>query len=288
MHSVRRWGALAAGLVVALFAIVLLTRGFVVGRAESQLMELRPNGAATPATYGASFRSLWFQSGGRRLQASVTEAPPSCPTPTALLIYHGKGETISDWAQAQAFLSGACVSSVVFDYSGHGSSAPPAHIATLNQDAAAAYSVFVRTFPHAARRCILGHSMGNAPMLHALPALSPAPACVIVSNGFTSVKEIAAERGAAAPVLFLLNGVWDNVPAVKKVRVPMLVIHSDTDEVIPPAMGERLARAAPCASERAAVHGFGHNALYEHPSSGWWNPVLEFIADPVGCAVRTG
>jgi pimeloyl-ACP methyl ester carboxylesterase len=270
-----------AGVLVTLAVVGLVLLGarpLAIGVAEKQLMELHPKGAATPASFGAAFyQDLTFNSGGRRLDASIVRAAADCPSPTAILIFHGKGETVTDWARAQAFLAGQCVSSMVFDYSGHGASAPPASIAHLNADAAAAWPVFAHLFPRPARRCILAHSMGNSPMLHAYPAMSPAPDCVVDANGFTSLAKIAGVGGAPAPLLFLLSGVWDNEAAIKAVRSPLLVIHSDADTTIPPAMGAELAAAAPAGATVITVHGYGHDALYEAPASGWWTPVLKFV-----------
>ncbi len=270
-----------AGILVTLAVVGLVLLGarpLAIGLAEKRLMELHPKGAATPASFGAaSYQDLTFDSGGRRLDASLVRAAADCRSPTAILIFHGKGETVTDWAKAQAFLAGQCVSSLVFDYSGHGASAPGATIAHLNADAAAAWPVFVRLFPEPTRRCILAHSMGNSPMLHAYPAMAPAPDCVVDANGFTSVAKIAKVGGAPGPMLFLLSGVWDNEAAIKAVQGPLMVIHSDADTTIPPAMGAELAAAAPPGAVSVTVHGYGHDALYEAPASGWWDPVLKFV-----------
>ena len=197
-----------------------------------------------------------------------------------MLIFHGRGETISDWARAQAWLGGQCVSSMVFDYAGHGSSTGKPSIGVLNADAAAAWPAFVGRFP-GVRRCVLGHSMGNAPMLHAYPGFAPQPDCVIDANAFSSVADMAAASGAPGPLLFLLHGVWDNKAAIAAVHAPLMVIRSDADAVVPPAIGQRLAAAAPAGAIRVTAHGFTHDAIYEQPAGGWWSPVLAFIRPPL-------
>ena len=128
--------------------------------------------------------------------------------------------------------------------------------------------MFVRLFPAPVRRCILAQSMGNSPMLHAYPAMRPAPDCVVDANGFTSVAKIAGVGGAPGPMLFLLSGVWDNEAAIKAVHGPLMVIHSDADTTIPPAMGAELAAAAPAGAQAITVHGYGHDALYRDAGLG--------------------
>jgi alpha-beta hydrolase superfamily lysophospholipase len=266
--------------LLALIASALALRGIALRAAENNLMILHKNGTQRPDDFGAAAAMVWVQSGDRRLQASLVHAPSGCGDEVVVLLFHGRGETISDWAKAQAFLSRQCISSMAFDYSGHGSSTPPAHISTLNADAAAAYADFVARFPAPERRCILGHSMGVAPMLEAYPWFRPAPDCTVSANGFSSLEDTARAGGAPAMFAALLRGTWNNVRAISAVRGPLLVIHSDSDEIIAPGMSLRLAAAAPPAALRVTVHGFDHNALYETPSLDWWAPVLAFLHGP--------
>lgn len=253
--------------------------------AEKRLMVPHANGAGTPDGFGAVSERIWIRSGVRSLQTSLVRAPAPCGDAVAVLLFHGRGETISDWAEVQAFLARQCVSSMVFDYSGHGSSTPPARIATLDADASAAYEEFVRRFPDSRRRCILGHSMGVAPMLNAYPSLRPIPDCTVVANGFSSLREFARAEGAPAPLAFFLHDVWNNIDAIAHVRGPLLVIHGDRDQVIDPAMARALDAAAPASALRLTARGFGHNALYAAPDIDWWIPVLAFLHRP---AARTG
>jgi len=252
-------------------------RSIVFAAAERNLLDPHKNGTATPSQYGAAYTPFWFESGGRKLEAYQVTAPASCRDRLALLIFHGRGEAVSSWAKAQAFLATNCVSSMVFDYSGFGNSAPPAHIATADEDAVAAYRTFVERFPAGWRRCVLGHSMGNAPMLHAYPSFRSGPDCVVVANAFSSVQDMALAGGAPGPLAAFLSGVWDNTKAIKAVTAPLMVVHGDADTTIPRAFAARLDASAPNGAQRLTLHGFGHNALYDNPDARWWAPVLSFM-----------
>jgi len=266
--------AVLAGTAAALRAVALRV-------AEKKLMVPNANGAERPDDIGAGSERLWIRSGERYLQASLVRAPAPGSDGVAVLLFHGRGETISDWAKVQAFLALQCVSSMVFDYSGHGSSTPAARIAALNADASAAYDEFVRRFDDSGCRCILGHSMGVAPMLDAYPSLRPVPDCTVVANGFSSLQEFVRTEGSPAPITFFLRNVWNNLQAIRQVDSPLLVIHGDRDQVIDPAMARRLDEAAPASALRVTAHGFGHNALYTTPGIAWWAPVLAFLHRPV-------
>ncbi len=240
-------------------------------------MILRGNGTGKPDEFGTPSRMIWVESGDRRLQASIVAAPYTCEDKVAVLLFHGSGETISDWAKTQAFLSRQCVASMIFDYSGHGSSTPPAHVSTLNADALAAYAAFLQQFPDPEHRCILGHSMGVAPMLDGYSSFHPAPDCVVVANGFSSLEDMMRDAGAPALLAALLHGTWNNVRAIRTVDRPLLVVHSDLDHVITLDIARRLDAAAPASALHMTFHGFDHNALYVKPDLAWWAPVLAFL-----------
>ena len=246
---------------------------------EPQFLETGRNGAATPETVGLKYERIKVPSGPRQLDGYLVRASSSAKKPTAILIFHGVKETVSDWVSAQRFLYDNGISSMVFDYSGHGNSSKPGTFQNLNEDAVAAYSFFVSRFPHGTRFCILGHSMGNGPMLAAIADYNPVPARVVVANPFTSLRDEGAQRGTWRIVLWLIPDIWNNVDNVAHVRSPVAVVHSDTDTVIPIAMGKRVFAAAPAPKKMITLHGFQHNALLKEPSKGWWSPVLRYLRD---------
>ena len=270
--------------IVSLIALLIVLAGglyaartYAIASAEKKLMIVHKNGTATPAQFGVAWTPFFIDSDGRRLEASLVMAQPLCRDRVAVLLVHGRDESLSDWAKAQAFLSKQCVSSILFDYSGNGDSGGAPNIANLNADVIAAYGVFVQKFPKPWRRCVLGHSMGNALMLHGFPSFVPPPDCVVVANAFSSVEDFARSGGAPPLFAMLLRGVWDNVEAIKAVKAPLMLVHSDADETIPASMPKRLEEAAPANAERVTLHGFSHDALYEQPSLDWWKPVLVFV-----------
>jgi uncharacterized protein len=257
---------------IALLA-VFFARPVALRFFEPKFLNYGPNGLETPASVGLSYEHLRIPSGNRQLDAFLVNAAPECQPRTALLIFHGVGETISQWVTAQRFLHDHCVSSIVFDFSGYGDSSKPGTIANVNQDAVAAYSYSALRFSDNTRLCVLGHSLGNAPMLEEIPLFRPAPACVVVANGFSALRDMRSSRF----ITYVVPAAWDNVSSVAQVRVPLLVIHSDTDSVIPFYMSQRLSQAASEPKRLVVLHGFPHDALFTNPSEDWWAPVLTFL-----------
>jgi alpha-beta hydrolase superfamily lysophospholipase len=262
--------------LLCLLACAAASRPVILNQMSKSFLNTGPNGPETPATVGLAFDRLKIASGRRVLDAYLVRAPAACQPRVAVLIFHGVMETISEWVLAQKFLYDHCVSSVVFDYSGHGDSTRPGTIGHLNEDAIPAYATFVSQFP-GERLCVLGHSMGNAPLLESLLRFSPPPSCVVLANAFSSLRDAGRKRGTSTFLLYAIPDAWDDIENAKLVRVPLLVVYSDADTVNPPDMGQRIFEAAPEPKQLAVLHGFPHNALYRTPTDEWWAPALRFL-----------
>ena len=273
----------AAGFLVCLW--VLFGRMLVFHFVQSRFLSTGPNGPQTPSSVGIPYERIKFASGDRRLDGYLVRVSGNHQPRAALLIFHGRGETISDWVQAQRVLYEHGISSLVFDYSGHGDSTSPGTIRNLNADAIAAYGYFAWKFKDD-RKCVLGFSMGNAPMLASMKRFQPAPACVIVASAFSSLRELTAKYGKSRPFLRLLvrllPDVWNNVKAVADNRAPLLVLHSTSDTANPFFMGERIFQAAHKPKQLVALRGFMHNAPLDDASGGWWDPVIRFVTEQAG------
>jgi uncharacterized protein len=261
---------------LCLVAGIAIARPLIMHFVSKQFLNTGPNGPQTPATAGLAFDRLKIPSGSRILDSYLVRAPASCQPRVAVLIFHGVMETISEWVPAQKFLYDHCISSMVFDYSGHGDSSRPGTIERVNEDGIPAYAVFAAQFP-GERLCVLSHSMGSGPMLESLPRFVPAPSCVVVANAFSSLRDAGRKRGTPVFLLYGIPDVWDNVENVRHIKAPLLVAYSDGDTVNPPHMGQRIFDAAPGPKQLAVAHGFPHNALYQNPTEEWWGPVLRFL-----------
>jgi alpha-beta hydrolase superfamily lysophospholipase len=270
-------------LILAILLGVLFIAGRIAARhlMETLALTTGPNGPETPATVGIPFARPSIPSGPRHLDSYVVTAESACVDPPVILIYHGVGETISEWINAQRFLYQHCVSSVIYDPTGSGNSSRPARFEFEAEDSIAAYTFAVHNFP-ARRLYVLGHSMGNGPMLESVPRMSPQPAGVIVASAFASLRSQPRTRGNPLyrALSYTIPDWWNNVEAVAAIHVPVLVVHSDVDRVNPTSGGLQIYAAANQPKTLSLLHGFSHNALYKEPSEDWWSPVLAFVHAP--------
>ena len=229
---------------------------------------------------GLKFERAVIVSAGRVLDGYLVRADPvACADAPALLIFHGVGETISQWVGAQLFLHDHCVSSLVFDYAGSGDSSRPGSLAALTEDAPAAYN-FARTAFAGSRLFVLGHSLGNGPMLETAPRFAPRPDGVIAANAFASLRAITARSRGYGVLAPLMPDWWNNVVSVVKLRAPLLVVCSDADAVHPVEDSRDIFAAAGQPKALVVLRGFRHNAIYREPNEAWWQSVLAFMQKP--------
>ncbi len=276
----KRVNTKLAALVVlslAMVATMLSACGGPLRSFEKKTLNPGVRSSATPADLGLQYKRVSIPSGPRRLDGFLVLADASCSKTAAVLLFHGRGETIADWIKVQGRLHDGCISSLAFDYSGHGYSSPPGTVANLNADALAAYGAFLKLFPPTERRCLLSHSMGGGPLLYAATHASVGPDCVVMGSPFSSLRAMAVLGGLPKLLSFILPDVWDNVQMTSRLKAPLLWFHSQTDRTIPISFGREVYDAKIGAKTAVVVTGFDHNAIYELTPAVIWSPITAFI-----------
>jgi len=154
----RRGWSFRIGLTLLMLVALGFSGAALATYLEATLLDTGPNGRTTPATVGLKFERVSIASRGRALDGYLVRADAAaCEDAPALLIFHGLGETISQWVGAQLVLHDHCVSSLVFDYAGSGDSARPGALADIGNDAQAVYA-FAKSAFRGARLFVLGHA----------------------------------------------------------------------------------------------------------------------------------
>ena len=88
----------------------------------------------------------------------------------------------------------------------------------------------------------MGRSLGGA--IAAWLACSQTPGALILESTFTSVPDFAAKLYPYLPVRPLLHFKYDTAEYVSQVACPVLIVHSQDDEMMPFGYGERLFEVA--------------------------------------------
>jgi len=272
------WDAFRFRLLVTLaMRLIQLRDAFAVGASEAERRR-----------YAASIAApINLISGGRRLEARIC-MPAEAPF-ASVLILHGIGERLDYWAEVQQMLASHGIASLIFAYSGYGRSQGSITPFHLRQDVIAAYAAMRLRLPELDHHFVLGLSLGTGVAINATSALTPPPAGIILCEAFSSFRDAATAVCRALPLLrylsrglsLLVPDIYRTAHSVRRLGLPLLLVHSDADELFPVAMARTIfdsARLDPEASvELQVVHGFAHNEAYLSPSPGYWMPIIEFM-----------
>lgn len=266
------WVALAFLLVGAWF----VGRSYVGSRAEQVLIVPGRMGTETPADAKLPYAAFTIPSGNRALQAWLVRAADTVESRTAVLVFHGNRASISDLVGLQYVLYDHGITSLVFDYSGFGSSNGTPSVPRLREDALSAWAVFVDSVGREPRKFVLGTSLGAAVLMNAMRDIQLGLDGVVLVGTFASSRATAVRQGRVPRLLaFILQNHYDNVEAAMSLRRPLLVVHSDADELFPLADAEAIVASAGGPAELVRLHGVAHDSYLTVESH--WEPVLAFL-----------
>lgn len=210
----------------------------------------------TPADAGLEFRDLWIELGDReRLGAWWISAHP--PRIGHLLFCHGNGGNIADRVGTAALLSAAGLDVLLFDYRGYGrSTGHPDEPGTYEDARAARVALLAQADVDPSRVFYLGESLGGAVAL-AL-ALETPPRGLILQSTFTSVRDVAAHHYSFVPRA-LVPDAYPSLRRIRSLNAPLLVLHGDRDQTVPPDHGRSLYEAAPAPKRLHIFPGLEHD-----------------------------
>ena len=227
--------------------------------------------AADPASVGLQFRDVTFTAAdGVELHGWLIAGR----TPTTLLYSHGNGGNIGDRVGiARLLVEQLGVGVFMYDYRGYGRSAGAPSEAGLVRDALAARAAALREGVPAERLVYFGRSLGSAVTVDL--ALAHPPRGVVLESPFTSIRAMGNAVLPGAGYLFRTR--WDSLAKIGGLRAPLLVIHGESDEVVPFAQGRALFEAAPEPKTFVTLRGSRHYDL-EAAWPEYWAAWRRFLA----------
>jgi uncharacterized protein len=193
-----------------------------------------------------------------------------------ILLCHGNAGNISHRIDKVLRLRESGAGVLLFDYRGYGlSEGSPSEKGTY-QDAEAAYRFLTEAKKIPPAQIVLyGESLGCAVALET--ALRHPAAGIILESPFTSTLAMANRVFPWLPAKWTLRYRYDNLSKIPKLKMPLLIMHSFQDEIVPFEMGKQLYAAAPEPKKFFQLGG-GHNDGYADSGQAYIRTVKEFLA----------
>lgn len=213
---------------------------------------------ATPADINLPFEDLYLTT-----KDNVTINAWFVPHPQAkatLLWFHGNGGNLSNRIdQLQMFHALLPVNILMIDYREYGRSRGKVSEEGTYQDAEAAYDYLIKQ-KTPGKIISYGQSLGSAVALEL--ALRRPVNALIVEAPFASISKMAKVRYGWLPLDWLITTRYDNLSKIGKAPVPVMIMHSNHDEIIPYEHGKQLFDVANEPKQFYTIHGKHHNDTY--------------------------
>jgi fermentation-respiration switch protein FrsA (DUF1100 family) len=230
----------------------------------------------TPADAGLQFRDVQLSAeDGERLHGWWV--PASAPSAGHVLFCHGNAGNIGDRVAHAGLLARAGFDVLLFDYRGYGRSSGRPNEHGTYRDARAAWRA-LREQPGVdmARVIYLGESLGGAVALEL--ALELPPAGLVLQSTFTGVRDLARLHYPFVPAP-LVPDAYSSLARIAHLKAPLLVIHGERDEIVPPSHGDALFAAAPAPKRMRVVRGAGHNDLVVRMGEDYARLLAEWLTE---------
>ena len=231
-----------------------------------------------PGDFGLEFEDVYLTtSDGVRIHGWFVPGSGD----TTLLWFHGNGGNISNRADNIAGLNRRLgVSILIIDYRGYGLSegSPNEQGTYLDAETAVAHALS-RPDVDPERLVLFGRSLGCA--VAAEMALRHDVYAVVLESPFTSIQAMASRAYPFLPGLGLLVGnMYDTLGKTARIDAPVMVLHGDSDEIVPFEMGREVFEAASEPKRFYRIRGAGHNDTYAVGGAPYLDALGSFLADP--------
>ena len=231
-----------------------------------------------PSLMGLAFEDVEVEAAdGVRLHGWWIPAPDAAGT---VLFSHGNAGSIEGRMRAARVLVDMGLSVMLYDYRGYGRSEGRPSEEGLYRDAVAFHDHLVQRRGVDPQRLLLyGESLGVAVAIE-LARRRPV-AGLFLESGFTSMADVGAVHYPWLPVGLLLRHRYENEDKIGTLEVPILIIHSPDDELVPFSHAHRLLTAAGGTKELLETAG-GHNDGGYLQRAEWQRAVGEWVRRVLG------
>ena len=194
----------------------------------------------SPKTVGLEYESIIFEANDKtKLHAWYV---PKKDANTTLFLLHGNGGNISHRLDSIKLFNSLGMNMFIFDYRGYGNSEGSANEQNTYDDAKSAWEYLLKNKGLKAEDIIiLGRSLGGAIAANLGSTLKPKG--IILESTFTSVKEFASDVYPFLPES-LIRFSYETTKYLKDINYPVLVIHSEDDNIVPFKYGEAVFKNA--------------------------------------------
>ncbi|HYI10197.1 MAG TPA: alpha/beta hydrolase [Thermoanaerobaculia bacterium] len=247
---------------------------------QSQIFEPSPDPVISwnPADYGipaGAAEEQWIETpDGETLHAWYCRAEK--PVASGIFCHGNKGNlTIS--ADVIPHLLNAGFNVLFFDYRGFGRSTGRVSYDGVISDGVTAARHHERIRPKHLPSILYGFSLGGAVAAQVIRR-HPFDALILQST-FTSLTGVTRALYPRIPLHLLAGDLFNTLSVIRRLEVPLLILHGTSDEVCPHSMAHEIYAACKTPKRMHVVEGGLHKDLYVRDADALIWAISQFIAD---------
>ncbi len=201
--------------------------------------------------------------------------PAEGPARGTALFCHGNAGNISHRLLTIEKIRRLGLNVLIFDYRGYGRSDGRPSEAGIYSDGRTAWDWLVEVKCESPDRIVIwGRSLGSAVATRLAGEVRPA--AVIIESAHTSVPDAGARAYPWMPVRLIARTRLDNLEQVRRVKCPLLAVHSTEDEMLPIEFGRKVFEAAPGPKAFLEIYG-SHNSGFHTSGELYTDGVRRFL-----------
>lgn len=197
---------------------------------------------------------------------------PAMPGRPTLLYWTGNAGSVALRAPRIATFQADGYGVLMMNYRGSGGSTGRPSERDNVADGIAAYDRLAARGVESDSIVLYGESIGTGVAVQ-VAAQRPARA-VVLEAPLTSTVDVGRSTWWFLPLRLILVDQYRTIDHIRRITVPVLIVHGENDPVVPAAHGKRIHEAANEPKKLVLFPGGGHSNLYDH---GLWPVVREFI-----------
>ena len=267
--------------IVALYIVVILLALFSdrlifqpqASTYRDQDLILAAQCQGIPEAQVIKFVSSAYDNGRKRTTpATITGLYlPNSAARYTLLFSHGNAEDLGADLPLLDIYRRAGFAVFAYDFRGYGTSEGRASEPGVYADAEAAYDALVSRIKVPPNQIIsMGRSLGCAAAIH-LATTHPVAGLIVEAPFLTAFRVLTH-------IQLLPWDKFNNASKIRRVKVPVLVIQGDADEVVPFQHGQRIFELANEPKQKLWIHGAHHNDVLLTATQKYLDTLTQFTS----------
>lgn len=235
----------------------------------------RPGGSRLPNAIDGTIPVVDDVALGYRLYAHKPASP-------VIVYFHGNAEIAADHDDVAPLYHSIGASLLVVDFRAYGWSTGTPSLGAMIPDVAAVQRAVPEILDQAglgrSPLVAMGRSLGSAPAIHLASTNVTSYRGLIIESGFAQVIPLLARLGMPLGALGNVADPVGNLDKIRRLDLPLLVIHGEQDNLIPISQGTMLYEASP--SKNKVFRRFaqaGHNDLLYYAEA-YFEAIGEFLS----------